>query len=204
MCAERDDAAGHQAAGGDDVADLRLQRARRRHLQRRRSAEALRPDAADAEDARRRQRAVVDAFDAPRDFARQHRAEDQAEAPVEPRRSTSAKNVTSATAPRGVRGQPAIARIAAPIGAEVASTWPVMMISDICSVNGIRSQKPLPHASTTCSGDDGVQTSAATNDEHGGEQREDEGVGNPALGPRGQRERGPRDQARLVHPAAGD
>ena len=65
----------------------RLQRAGRRHLQRRRSAEPLRPDAAEAEQARRRQRAVVDAFDAPRDLDRQHRAEDQAEAPVEPRRS---------------------------------------------------------------------------------------------------------------------
>ena len=84
--AERNHAAGHEAAGGDDVANLRLQRARRRHLQRRGSAEALRPDAADAEHARRRERAIVDAFDAPRHFARQHRAEDQAEAPVEPRR----------------------------------------------------------------------------------------------------------------------
>ena len=74
-----------------------------------------------------------------------------------------AKNATSATAPRGVRGQPAMARIALPIGAEVASTWPVMMISDICSVNGIRSQKPPPHASTTCVNDDGVATSAAAN-----------------------------------------
>jgi hypothetical protein len=60
-----------------------------------------------------------------------------------------------------VLAQPAIARIARPIGADVASTWPVMMISDICSVNGIRSQKPLPQASTTCNGDDGVQMSAA-------------------------------------------
>ena len=73
-----------------------------------------------------------------------------------------------------------------------------MMISDICSVNGIRSQKPLPHASTTCSGDDGVQISAATNDEDRREQREDEGVGNPALGPRGQAQRGPSDQTRLL------
>jgi hypothetical protein len=58
--------------------------------------------------------------------------------------------VTNATAVRGVRGQAANARISRPIGAEVASTWPVMMMSDICSVNGIRSQNPLPHASTTC------------------------------------------------------
>ncbi len=70
---------------GDDVADLRLQRARAGHLQRRRPAQALRPDAAEAEEARRRQRAVVDALDAARHLARQHRAEDEAEAPVEPR-----------------------------------------------------------------------------------------------------------------------
>ena len=44
---------------------------------------------------------------------------------------------------------PAIARITFRIGADVASTWPVMMTSDICSVNGIRSQKPVPQASTT-------------------------------------------------------
>ena len=49
-----------------------------------------------------------------------------------------------------------------PIGGEVASTWPVMMISAIWSVNGISSQKPRPQASTTCSGPDGVAASAAT------------------------------------------
>ena len=37
-----------------------------------------------------------------------------------------------------------------PTGREVASTWPVMMMSAICSVNGINSQKPLPQASITC------------------------------------------------------
>ena len=72
-----------------------------------------------------------------------------------------AKNATSATAPRGVEGHEAMPRIARPIGADVASTWPVMMISDICSVNAIRSQNPLPHASITCSGEDGVQMIAA-------------------------------------------
>ena len=64
---------------------------------------------------------------------------------------------------RSVRGQPAMPRIALPTGADVASTWPVMMINDICSVNGIRSQNPLPHASTTSLNDDGVQVSAAAN-----------------------------------------
>ena len=84
--AERDDAARHHAAVRDDVANLRLERAGGRHLQRGGSAEALRPDAAEAEHARRRERAVVHAFHAPRDFDREHRAEHEAEAPVEPRR----------------------------------------------------------------------------------------------------------------------
>ena len=51
--AEADEPAGDDAAVGDDVADLRLQRARRGHLQRRRAAQPLRPDAAEAEEARR-------------------------------------------------------------------------------------------------------------------------------------------------------
>ena len=72
-----------------------------------------------------------------------------------------AKKVTKATAPRGVRGHDAIARISRPIGGEVASTWPVMMTSAICSVNGIRSQKPRPQASTVCSRVAGVAASAA-------------------------------------------
>ena len=82
---EADDAAGHDAAVRDDVADRRLQRARRRHLQRRRSAQALRPDAAEAQKARGRERAIVDVLHAARDLDREHRAEDQAESPVEPR-----------------------------------------------------------------------------------------------------------------------
>src|SRR4051812_22081425 len=36
-----------------------------------------------------------------------------------------------------------------------------MMMSAICIVNGISSQKPRPHASTTCGGVEGVATSAA-------------------------------------------
>src|SRR6266851_3309409 len=73
----------------------------------------------------------------------------------------SVTNVTSATAPRGVRGHDAMARISRPIGGDVASTCPVMMMSAICIVNGISSQKPRPHASTTCGGVDGVAISAA-------------------------------------------
>ena len=41
------------------------------------------------------------------------------------------------------------------------------------------------------------RSSAATTTMNGGEQREDEGVGDPALGPVGQRERGARDKSRL-------
>ena len=70
---------------GDDLANLRLQGAGRGHLQRRRSAQPLRPDAADAEEARGRERAVVDARDAAGDLAREHGAEHEAESPVEPR-----------------------------------------------------------------------------------------------------------------------
>ena len=51
VCAERDDSARDHAAVRDDLADLRLQRSRCRHLQRGRSAEALRPDAAEPEEA---------------------------------------------------------------------------------------------------------------------------------------------------------
>ena len=70
---------------GDDIADLRLERSRRGHLQRGRSAQALRPDAAEAEEAGGGERAIVHALDAARDFFRKHGAEDEAEAPVEPR-----------------------------------------------------------------------------------------------------------------------
>jgi hypothetical protein len=76
--------------------------------------------------------------------------------------AASVKKVTSATAPRGVRGHDAIVRMTRPIGGEVASTWPVMMMSAIWSVNGISSQKPRPHASTIWNGPDGVAASAAT------------------------------------------
>ena len=144
---EADDAAGHHAAVRHDVADLRLQGAGRRHLQRRGSAEALRPDAAETEDAGRGERPIVHAFDTPRHFLREHRAEHQAESPVEPRRREREERHQRHGA-RGVDGQPAMARMTRPIGCDVASTWPVMMMSDIWSVNGISSQKPRPQAST--------------------------------------------------------
>ena len=134
---------------GDDVADLRLQRAGRRHLQRRRSAQALRPDAAEAEQARGRQRAIVDAVDPPRDLAREHRAEDQAEAPVEPRARQREEGDQRDGAARRARPAGDRADRRRPSARDVASTWPVMIISAICSVNGISSQKPRPQASTT-------------------------------------------------------
>ena len=70
-----------------------------------------------------------------------------------------------------------------------------MITSAICSVNGISSQNPRPHASTTCAGVDGVTPSAGDDDDHRGEQREDEGVGDPALGPGGERQRQSGDRA---------
>ena len=73
-----------------------------------------------------------------------------------------AKNATIATAPRGVCGQPAMARITVRMGADVASTCPVMMTRDICIVNGIRPQNPPPHASTIWPAVAPVQVNAAT------------------------------------------
>src|SRR5262245_61164196 len=75
--------------------------------------------------------------------------------------AASDTKVTSATALFGDFGHDAMPRIARAIGGDVASTWPVMMISDICSVKGIRSQKPRPQASTICAGVEEVATAAA-------------------------------------------
>ena len=82
--AERDDSARDHAVVGDDLPDLWLQRSGRCHLQRSRSAQALRPDAAEAEEAGGGERSIVHALDAARDFFREHGAEDEAESPVEP------------------------------------------------------------------------------------------------------------------------
>src|SRR5437879_473965 len=73
-----------------------------------------------------------------------------------------AKNATNATALRGVVGHAATLRMTRPTGCEVASTWPVMMMSAICSVNGINSQKPFPQESITCGRRDGVNATPAT------------------------------------------
>ena len=63
-----------------------------------------------------------------------------------------------------------------------------MMMSDIWSVNGISSQKPRPHASITSPVVAGVTARAAATTRIVPMQREDEGVGNPALGPLGERQ----------------
>ena len=52
-------------------------------------------------------------------------------------------------------------RMTRPIGGDVASTWPVMMMSDIWSVKGMSSQKPRPHASTMSTSGDAVVVNAA-------------------------------------------
>ncbi len=88
--------------------------------------------------------------------------------------------------------EPAITR---PIGGEVASTWPVMMTSAICSVNGISSQKPRPQASTTCGEARGRDRDAGDDHDQRRDQREDERVGHPPLGPVGQRERDAREES---------
>src|SRR5678816_3642636 len=73
-----------------------------------------------------------------------------------------AKNVTSATALRGVVGHAATLRMTRPTGCEVASTCPVMMMRAIWSVNGINSHKPPPQASITCGRLEGVNATPAT------------------------------------------
>ena len=63
-----------------------------------------------------------------------------------------------------------------------------MMTSDIWSVNGISSQKPRPHASIDLSGCRRRDRQGGADDEERADEREDEGVGNPALGPLGERQ----------------
>src|SRR5262249_17114539 len=81
---EPDDAPGDKANMRKQFADRRLKRTGRGHLQRRRSAQPLRPDTARAEKARGRKRTIVDVFDTTRDFDREDRTEDKAESPVDP------------------------------------------------------------------------------------------------------------------------
>ena len=118
--AERDEPPGTRPPCRDDVADLRLQRARRRHLQRRRAAEALRPDAA-----RGRGSSPPRARGSRR--LRTRRAISLASTALKMRLKPQlnhalaiAKTATSATAPRGDRGH---ARERARSAVPRAATW---------------------------------------------------------------------------------
>ena len=62
------------------------------------------------------------------------------------------KVATKATAPRPVRGSDARRVTSFSTGGESAVTYPPMMMKLICSVNGIRLQKPLPNCCTTATG----------------------------------------------------
>ena len=190
---EGDDAAGHHAAGRDDVADLRLQRAGRRHLQRRGSAEALRPDAAEAQEARGGERAIVHALDPSRHLAREHGGEDQAEAPVEPRAGEREERHECHRA-RGERGQPAMNANHAPHRPRRREH----VAGDDHERHLQRERNQIPESAAP--GVDGLPERGGCGREGGhedderGDQREDERVGNPALGPRGQLQREPRDE----------
>ena len=185
--AERDDPAGHQSAGGDDLANLRLQGAGARHLQRRRSAQALRPDAADAEEARCGQRAVVDAPHAPRDLERQHGAEHEAEAPVDPgghQREERHERHGAARRFGPRRNHPDEAPHRTRRGQHVARDDDERHLE--------RERNQLPEAAAPrvdhLSGCRRRDRQGSADDEDRADEREDEGVGNPALGPLGERQ----------------
>src|SRR4051812_10746006 len=77
-----DDPARDNSAGCNDVANLRLKGAGRRHLERGRSTQPLGPDAPDPEETGRGQGAIVNPFDAAGDFLSEDGAENKAKAPV--------------------------------------------------------------------------------------------------------------------------
>ena len=194
--AERDDAARDHAVVGDDLADLRLQRSRRGHLQRSRSAQALRPDAAEAEEAGGGERAIVDALDAARDFSREHGAEDEAEAPVEPRARHGEERherdgVARRRRPRRNSANDSAHRLR---GREHVP-------GDDDERHLQREWDQLPE--TASPGIDHLRQArrrkrdAGDDHDQGGEEREDEGIGHPPLGPIGQRERHAREDSRF-------
>ena len=197
---EADDAAGHHAALRHDVADLRLQGAGRGHLQRRGAAEALRPDAAETQDAGRGERPIVHAFHPPRDLFRQHRAEHQAESPVEPRSDQGEE--------RHQRHGCARRRRPAGDGADDAAhrlRCGQHVSGDDDERHLEREGNQLPEAAAPCvdclSERRRRRDERAAEDDEGGEQGEDERVGNPALGPRGERQREPGDWSGRRHEA---
>ena len=108
-----------------------------------------------------------------------------------------AKNATSATAPRGVVGHAAIARIDASHRLRGREHVP----GDDDERHLQRERDQLPEASAP--GVDHLQQArrrqrdAGDDDDERAEQREDERIGHPALGPVGERERHAREQARV-------
>ena len=172
------------------------QRSRRGHLQRSRSAQALRPDAAEPEEAGGGERAIVDALDAARDFFREHGAEDEAEAPVEPRARHGKERHQRDGVARSCRPRRNSANDSAH---RLRGREHVAGDDDERHLQRERDQLP----ETFSPGIDHLRQArrrkrdAGDNHDQGGEEREDEGIGHPPLGPVCQRERYAREDSRL-------
>ena len=191
-----DDSVGDKAAVRDDLADLRLERAGRRHLQGGRAAQALGPDAAEPEEAGGGERAIIHARDAARDLACEDGAEDEAEAPVKPRAGHGEERderdgVARGRGPRGDGANDSPDRL--------RSREDIAGDDDERHLEGERDQFPEAFPPGV---DDLRETGRREGDaghdyDDGGEKREDESVGHPALGPGGHGDRHPREQARF-------
>ena len=83
-------------------------------------------------------------------------------------------------------------------GAAVATTVPVITISAICIVNGISDQKPLPQAIGDAARGRATRREPGDHHDDRREQREDEGVGQPAFAQVGEPERHPLERAGVV------
>ena len=191
---ETDETARDGIARGHDFANARLQRAGRRHLQGRRTTQPLGPYAAEAQKAGGGERTIVDAFDAPRHFAGEDRAEDQTEAPVEPRahqceygdhRHGGLWRVRQ----RGDGSDDAAHR----------SRCREDMAGDDHQRHLERKGNQVPEAAAPSIHHRERrrvgEADACQDGEGGGDEREDKRVGNPALAPRGERKRNPRQNA---------
>ena len=139
--------------------------------------------------------AVVDGRHPAGHLAREHRAEDQAEAPVEPR-AHQREERHQATAARGVAGTPASRRMSRPIGGERRQH----VAGDDHQRHLQRERDQFPESAAPDVDDVAERRRRAgqrrADHDRGGQQREDERVGNPSLRPGGQREREPRQRAR--------
>ena len=192
--AERDEPARDHAVVGDDLPNLRLERSRRGHLQGRRSAQALCPDAAKAEEAGGGERSIVHALDTSRDFPCEHGAEDETESPVEPRARHGEKRHERDSVARRRRPR---RRPANDSAHRLRGREHVPGNDDECHLE--REWDQLPQ--TASPGIDhlrqarGRERDAGDDHDQGGEEREDEGIGHPSLGPGGQRERHAREQS---------